>query len=142
MAKDHPLPAMSIGELALRTGSKVETIRYYERTGLMTDPPRTFGGHRVYGEEHFKRLAFICRGRALGFPMAQIKEMLAMMDTNNESCCEVAAATERHLASVRERMYDLQCLERALSNTLAKCHRSDAPDCAILDALQDVDNDS
>lgn len=134
-SQSQPQSTMSIGELALRTGSKVETIRYYERAGLMSDPPRTFGGHRIYDEAHYKRLSFICRGRALGFPMAEIKSMLGMMDTNTQSCSEVAAATSLHLSSVRERIYDLQCLERALSNTLAKCRRGDDPECAILDAL-------
>jgi len=128
-------PTMSIGELARLTGCKVETVRYYERTGLMTDPPRTEGGHRVYGQTHLQRLTFIRKGRDLGFSMEQINSLLSMIDAKRETCSEVAAKAERHLSSIRSRIDDLQRLERSLSETLAKCHRGDDPDCAILEAL-------
>lgn len=127
---------MSIGELARLTDCKIETIRYYERIGLMANPPRSEGGHRVYSAPHLKRLTFIRRGRELGFPMDQVKALLAMVDANTQCCAEVASQAEQHLASIRQRIHDLQRLETTLSETLAKCDRGDEPDCPILDALQ------
>jgi len=129
------LAAMGIGELARLTDCKVETIRYYERTGLMPSPPRTEGGHRVYGQTHLQRLTFIRKARALGFTMEQINSLLSMVDGEHQSCAIVAVEAERHLASIRQRIEDLQRLELTLSDTLAQCHRGDRPDCAILDAL-------
>jgi len=134
--KTQIFTALSIGELSRLTDCKVETIRYYERTGLMPSPPRTEGGHRVYAQAHLQRLTFVRKSRALGFTMEQIKSLLSMVDAERQSCASVALEAERHLASIRERIADLQCLEHTLADTLARCHRGDRPDCAILDALQ------
>jgi len=137
MTSPFPRPvAMSIGELSRKTGCKIETIRYYEKTGLMPAPPRSEGGHRVYAEDHLKRLIFIRRGRELGFSMEQLKGLLSMMDAKRLSCGEVAAEVEVHLAAVRKRIDALQRLEHTLSATLAQCHRGGQPDCPIIDALQ------
>jgi len=127
---------LSIGELSRLTDCKVETIRYYERTDLMPSPPRTAGGHRVYAQAHLQRLTFIRKSRALGFSMEQIKSLLSMVDADRQSCATVALEAEHHLASIRQRIADLQRLEHTLAETLARCHRGDRPDCAILDALQ------
>jgi len=135
-AKTQVFTGLSIGELARMTDCKVETIRYYERTDLMPAPPRTAGGHRVYGEAHLQRLTFIRKARALGFSMEQINSLLSMVDAERQSCATVAVEAERHLVSIRQRIEDLQRLEQTLSDTLAQCHRGDQPDCAILDALQ------
>ena len=128
--------SMSIGELSRKTGCKVETIRYYEKTGLMPSPPRSQGRHRVYSEDHLKRLTFIRRGRELGFSMEQLMSFLAMMGSSKLSCGEVAIEVERHLAAVRLRLDALKRMERTLSDTLAQCHRGGQPDCPIIDALQ------
>jgi len=130
---------MGIGALAKRTGCKVETIRYYERTGLMPSPPRTAGGHRMYDKDHLKRLSFIRHARGLGFPITQINSLLSMMDGDNLSCSEVAGQVEHHLVSIRERIRVLKALDKTLSATLAQCHRGDAPECPILDSLQTPD---
>ncbi|NQV48523.1 MAG: helix-turn-helix domain-containing protein [Rhodospirillaceae bacterium] len=126
----------SIGALSRETGCNIETIRYYEKTGLMPAPPRTGGGHRVYADRHLKRLTFIRRGRGLGFSMDQLKGLLAMMDAGHLSCGEVANQVEVHLLAVRQRLDALGRLEQILSETLTKCHRGDRPDCPIIDALQ------
>ena len=136
---DGSLPrefSMSIGELSRKTGCKIETIRYYEKTGLMPAPPRSQGRHRVYAEDHLKRLTFIRRGRELGFSMDQLKGFLAMMDSSELSCGEVAVEVEQHLIAVRQRLDGLQRMERMLSETLARCHRGGQTECPIIDALQ------
>jgi MerR family mercuric resistance operon transcriptional regulator len=73
-------PTMTIGPLSEKTGCNIETIRYYERIGMMPKPPRTAGGHRVYREEHLKRLTFIRRSRELGFTLDQVRNLLLLVD--------------------------------------------------------------
>ena len=131
-----PPVKMSIGELSRKTGCKIETVRYYEKTGLMPSPPRSEGGHRVYADEHLKRLTFIRRGRELGFSMEQIKGLLSMVDSEQLSCGQVATEAEQHLDAVRQRITALKSLESTLAKTLAQCHRGDQPSCPIIDALQ------
>ena len=128
--------SMSIGELSRKTGCKIETIRYYEKSGLMPTPPRSQGRHRMYAKDHLKRLTFIRRGRELGFSMDQIMSFLKMMDSHELSCGEVALEVEQHLVAVRQRLDALKRMERTLSDTLAQCHRGGQPECAIIDALQ------
>lgn len=137
-SRPHP-ERYSIGKLAKLTGTKAETVRYYESTGLMPAPPRTEGGHRAYSEDHRKRLLFIRRCRDLGFSMHQIEGLLAMVDSHSATCAEVAEKAEHHLQSIRQRIADLQALEQTLSETLSQCHRGDTPDCAILDVLSASD---
>ncbi|MBL4693719.1 MAG: helix-turn-helix domain-containing protein [Magnetovibrio sp.] len=133
---------MGIGALAKRTRCKVETIRYYEQTGLMPNPPRSSGGHRVYGDGHLKRLSFIRKARTLGFSMDNIKSLLALMEADHLSCGEVAEKAELHLKDVRQRIQALQNMEQTLSLTLADCHRGSNPECAIIDFFtQDADDD-
>ncbi|MBL4748229.1 MAG: helix-turn-helix domain-containing protein [Magnetovibrio sp.] len=126
---------MGIGELARRTACTVETVRYYEHTGLMPNPQRTAGGHRVYGLDHLKRLGFIRRARELGFGMDQIQSLLSMMDSGGLSCGEVARKTEQHLKDVRHRIAVLKKMEWTLSATLSQCHQGETADCPIIDAL-------
>jgi len=134
-AGNMPRLSIGIGEMSRRTGCKIETIRYYERSGLMPDPPRKSSGHRVYGEGHVKRLGFIRRGRELGFSMSQIKGLLSLVDTQRQSCSKVAAQVEPHLRSVRQRIEDLKRLETTLADTLSRCDRGDQPECPILESL-------
>ena len=82
-------PLMTIGPLAERTGCKVETIRYYERIGLLPKPVRSQGGHRHYGGEALKRLNFILRARRLGFGLDAVRVLLNLADGHGESCGEV-----------------------------------------------------
>lgn len=131
-----PGVSMSIGELAAQTGCKVETIRYYEKTGLIPSPPRTAGGHRVYAQKHLKRLKFVRRGRELGFSMKQIRGLLETMEADSLSCGEVARRVEDHLNAVRGRVEALRRLESILSITLEQCDRGEQPACPIIDALQ------
>ena len=122
-------------ELARRTGCNLETIRYYEKTGMMPDPPRTASGYRVYDEAHVSRLRFILRARELGFSIEQIRGLLDLVDGGTQTCAHVKERTERHLADVRARIADLKRIEKVLAATAAKCSGEDVPECPVLEAL-------
>lgn len=124
-----------IGVLSAETGVNIETIRYYEKIGLMPAPPRTEGRQRVYDSVHLKRLSFIRRGRELGFSLDQIRELLGLVRGHDLTCAEVKAMTEQHVTDIRWKVKDLKRLERVLNDLAARCHGKQVPDCPILDAL-------
>jgi len=128
---------MSRGEIARHTGCNIETVRYYERIGLLADPPRTDGGHRVYDTEHVKRLAFILRGRALGFSIEELREFLGLVDGGAVTCAEVKSRTLDHLANVRHKLSDLKRLEKVLKDISNQREGNESPDYPIIDALYD-----
>lgn len=121
--------------LARRTGCNLETIRYYEKIGMLRDPPRTVSGYRVYDEEHVARLRFILRARELGFTIEEIRGLLGLVDGGTQTCAEVKAVTECHLADVRTKIADLQRIEKVLASTAARCSGDEAPDCPVLETL-------
>lgn len=127
----------SIGQLAERTKCKVETVHYYEKSGLMPEPPRTGGGHRVYALSHIKRLNFIRRCRELGFSIEQIRELLKFIDEPNHYCGEVKAMAMLQSREVQQKIDDLQRLKLALNEMVSKCKgaRYSIDDCPIIDAL-------
>lgn len=122
-------------ELARRTGCNLETIRYYEKIGLMLGPPRTAAGYRVYGAGHVSRLRFILRARELGFPIEELRSLLSMVDAHDYTCGDIQAMTVAHLKSVRDRIRDLQRLERSLSAIADKCSGDAVPECPIIDEM-------
>lgn len=122
-------------ELARRTGCNLETIRYYEKTGMMPDPPRTASGYRIYDESHISRLRFILRARELGFSVEQIRGLLILVDDGTQTCAEVKDRTEQHLADVRAKIVDLERIEKVLAETAAQCSGKDVPECPVLEAL-------
>ena len=115
----------------------IETIRYYERIGLVKAPDRTSGGTRQYNQERIKELFFIKRSRELGFSLDEIRALLAMISGPQFTCREVHAMTLAHLHDVRKKISDLQRLERVLVQMASKCSRGAIPDCPIVDALFD-----
>ena len=121
--------------LARRTGCNLETIRYYEKIGMMPEPPRTEAGYRVYDDRHMERLRFILRARELGFSLDDIRGLLALVDRGTQTCAEVKERTERHLADVREKIADLKRIERVLAETAAQCSGDEVPECPVLEAL-------
>ncbi len=125
-----------IGVLSAEAGVNIETIRYYERIGLMPAPPRTEGRQRVYDNGYFKRLTFIRRSRELGFSLDQIRDLLGLVRGHNLTCAEVKAVTEQHIGDIRRKVKDLKRLERVLVELAAQCRGNAVPDCPILDALQ------
>lgn len=122
-------------ELARTAGCNLETIRYYEKTGIMPDPPRTATGYRVYDETHLSRLRLILRARELGFAIEQIRSLLGLVDGGTQTCAEVKERTERHLTDVRAKIADLRRIEKVLATTAAQCSGEAVPECPILEAL-------
>lgn len=123
------------GELARRAGCNLETIRYYEKIGLLTEPPRSANGYRIYGDAHIGRLRFILRGRELGFAIEEIRGLMTLVDSGNQTCAEVKARTELHLTDVRAKIADLRRIESILARTAAQCSGDAVPECPILEAL-------
>lgn len=132
MTRRKPL---GIGALSKQSGCNIETIRYYERIGLMAAPGRTAGGHRVYDDDLAKRLFFILRSRQLGFSINEIRTLLHMVDGDDMSCVEVMSVTEEHLADVQRKIKDLRKLERVLKDMVAQCSGTEVPECPIIDCL-------
>ncbi|WP_157018066.1 MerR family transcriptional regulator [Mesorhizobium xinjiangense] len=122
-------------ELARRTGCNLETIRYYEKIGMMPDPPRTASGYRIYDDSHVSRLRFILRARELGFSIEQVRGLLDLVDGGRQTCAEVKERTERHLCDVRAKIADLKRIEKVLATTAAQCSGEDVPECPVLEAL-------
>ena len=126
--------AATIGALSRLTGCNIETIRYYERRGLMPRPPRSLGGHRLYDDGDVRRLRFIRRGRELGFPLPAVRELLGL-DESRGTCAQAQALAAAHLAEVRRKISDLRRMERVLARTLSRCRGAGVPGCPLLDAL-------
>lgn len=134
--KDHgSVKDIKRGELSQRTGCNLETIRYYDKIGLMPDPPRSASGYRVYDETHVARLRFILRGRELGFSIKEIRGLLSLVDRGTQTCAEVQALTEQHLSEVRAKIRDLKRIEKVLAETAAQCSGEEVPECPVLEAL-------
>lgn len=123
------------GELAKLTGCNLETIRYYEKISLIPAPPRGANGYRAYDESHVRRLRFILRARELGFAIDDVHGLLQLVDGGKQTCAEVKARTEKHLADVRAKIADLRRIERTLAATAASCSGEEVPECPILDSL-------
>jgi MerR family mercuric resistance operon transcriptional regulator len=124
----------AIGSISKATGVNVETIRYYERIGLLARPSRTPSRHRRFGNEHRQRLFFIRRARELGFSILEIKALLGLPG-QNRTCAEIKSLTELHRASVQAKIRGLKRLERTLSDLAKKCGDGQLSHCPILDSL-------
>lgn len=129
------MQGLTIGKLADNAGINLETIRYYERIGLMPKPERTGGGHRSYEASHVRRLAFIRRARELGFGLDDIRALLALAEPGRTSCCQVQKIAEHHLDNVRTKLAQLRRMESVLAATVAKCHGDNSPACPVLEML-------
>jgi len=113
--------SLTIGRLAKLAEVNIETIRYYERRGLLPEPSRTDAGYRLYGEESVARLRFIKQAQALGFTLEEIGELLALRVDAATSCGEVRHRAERKVADVAEKLRSLQAIQRALMELIAAC---------------------
>jgi MerR family transcriptional regulator, mercuric resistance operon regulatory protein len=127
--------AMPIGELSRLTGVNIETIRYYEKIKMLRPPPRTEGGRRIYGPAETRVLAFIRRGRELGFGLEDIRALIALGAPGKASCADVREIAAHHLDNIRAKIADLRKLERLLAKTIAQCSGNRVPDCPVLDIL-------
>ena len=126
---------LTIGLLAERTGTKVETIRFYERSGLLPAPARTAGNYRVYGSAHLSRLSFIRRARDLGFSLDQVRALLALADDRTRPCAAVDAIARDHRAEVERKLRDLQAMKAELDRVIDQCTCGTVAECRIIDTL-------
>ncbi len=124
----------SIGEAARRSGVPVETIRYYERAGIVPGPPRSESGRRVYDAAGITRLCLIKRCRDLGFPLANARALLALSENSDAPCGDVKVIAEGHLAEVGRKIRALRDLEAALSDLVRECAEGNTA-CPALRAL-------
>ncbi|MFT0546264.1 Cd(II)/Pb(II)-responsive transcriptional regulator [Allopusillimonas ginsengisoli] len=129
---------IKIGELAKRTECQAETIRYYEKEGLLPQPSRSGGNYRLYGEEHIERLRFIRHCRTLDMALDDVRTLLIYRDTPDEDCGDVNTLLDEHIHAVEVRVKELMQLKRHLTVLRQKCS-SAAPteSCGILRALSD-----
>jgi len=132
---------LTIGQLSDRIGCSVPTIRFYEEIGLIPEAIRTEGGRRSYGDEDAKLLTFIRRCRDFGFPVEQVRDLVALSTSSERNCFEARDLACGHLKNVREKIAEMKALERSLEEFIERCDiqcaGGPAADCVIFDDLAD-----
>lgn len=127
---------MRIGELHQATGVSIETIRFYEKEGLLSTPVRSGNGYRIYGPEHLERLSFIRHCRALEMPLSEIKQMLGFVAHPEADCGDINQLIDVQLARVKVRLKSMRALEKQLTNLRVHCEAGNsAAECGILHEL-------
>jgi DNA-binding transcriptional MerR regulator len=129
--------SIGIGDLARHSGCKPETVRYYERIGLLPDATRSAGGQRRYDERAIRRLTFIRHARDFGFSIEAVRELLAMADHPAMPCDEVDAVAKHHLAEVESRLQRLKALRDELKRMVTQCAGGQVKSCHIIEVLSD-----
>lgn len=129
--------ALTIGKLASRGGVNVQTIRYYERSGLLPKPSRAASGYRLYADDAVRRLSFIKQAQILGFSLSEIQELLSLRMQSNTTCADIRQRARQKIVAVDKKIEDLQRIKGALTKLAAAC-RGNGPtsDCPILEALE------
>lgn len=131
------MTAMTIGELAKAAGVHIETVRYYERRGLLPEPARRPSGYRAYAEATVARLRFIKNAQELGFALAEIEKLLALRVDVNTNCAKVRRQAEAKLLEVERKLQTLQAIQAALTQLVTACERDEAQgECPILEVLE------
>lgn len=126
--------AMSIGDVAARSGLPAKTIRYYEDIGLVA-PIRASNGYRNFRQTDLHRLAFLARARSLGFSLDDCRSLLALYDDRRRTSAEVKAIARKHLARIERKIAELESLRGTLCHLVERCHGDDRPNCPILEDL-------
>ena len=127
---------MKIGELATRAGCDVQTVRFYEREGLLEAPARESSGYRRYAGRHLQRLQFIRHCRSLSIPLPEIRQLLAFAAAPEQSCGQVNALLDEHIAAVQQRIGALEALEKQLVALRKQCDGDMSHPCAILESFR------
>jgi len=128
-------PTYAIGAVSKQTSCHIETIRYYERIGLLPAPSRSASGYRRYGLEHLKRLRFVRRARDLGFTLDEIRRLLRLADRRERSCAQARDLATAHLRDVQAKLKDLRVMARVLKAMIAQCADGTLPECPLIEAL-------
>jgi MerR family mercuric resistance operon transcriptional regulator len=137
--KEHGLAEIRIGDLSHRTGCNIETIRYYERVGLLPHPPRSPSRYRLYDSNDVRRLTFVRRSRELGFSLDEVRALLAVSaNSGQETCAEVRDLAAHHLEDIRAKIADLRAMERVLADSVRRCDAGEDPGCPLIDALSAI----
>lgn len=126
---------MKVGQLARLTGTSAETIRYYERIGLLRPPERTASNYRSYGKKDVERLVFIRRARGLGFSIQQVRELLGLADDPSRPCSAVDEIARTHEAEVERKIAELGALRLELQRLIGQCGQGRVSTCRIIEAL-------
>lgn len=126
---------MRIGQLAKATGTSPETIRYYEREGILPTADRTDSNYRDYSPDHLAALTFVRRARELGFGMAQVRRLLALSDNAEKPCGDIDRLVEEQLVEVDRKIADLTLLRDELGQMLRTCKGENIGDCRIVESL-------
>lgn len=126
---------LTIGDLGKTTHTKVETIRYYERIGLLPKPRRTTGNYRDYGQAELGRLSFIRRARDLGFSLDQVRALLRLSDDRDCDCAGIDRIAGAHLVEIDRKLADLTALRRELKAMIESCDGGTIAECRIIEAL-------
>ncbi len=126
---------MKIGELAASAGCDVQTVRFYEREGLLEEPQREASGYRRYAERHLTRLNFIRHCRSLDISLPEVRQLLAFAAEPDQTCAQVNELLDRHVTLVRQRLQALRSLERQLVSLRKTCDGDVSRPCAILESF-------
>ena len=130
---------MTIGQLATRAGVGVETIRFYERRGLIPQPPRPFSGYREYSQEAVARVVFIRRAKELGFSLKEIGELLSLRVEPGANCGAVKRRAEAKISDIESKVHSLRKMRRTLNKLTRACEeRTSTSECPILGSLDQV----
>jgi MerR family mercuric resistance operon transcriptional regulator len=131
---------LTIGQLAKKAQVNIETVRYYERRGLLPEPPRKDSGYRQYSENDVSRLLFIKRAQTLGFTLKEILELLSLRVDPNTTCGDVKRRAEAKIADIEEKTLALKKMKKALTKLAATCKgRGPTSECPILEMLNSED---
>lgn len=131
------MSTITIGKLAKKSDVNIETVRFYERKGLMPKPSRSPSGYRLYSDDDQKRLHFILLAKNHGFTLSDIKDLLELRVDPSSTCEEVKAKADHKIEAIEGKIAELQCMKRALAVLAATCH-GDGPagECPLLDAFE------
>jgi Cu(I)-responsive transcriptional regulator len=129
--------ALKIGDLARATDTKVETVRYYERIGLMSPPARTEGNYRSYTTAHLQRLNFVRHARGLGFDITEIRSLLDLADQPERDCGEADRIASGHLGAIEAKIARLEVLRAELARMVGECRGGQVASCRVMEALAD-----
>lgn len=127
--------SLSIGEVAAMAGVNVQTLRFYERRGLIEEPPRGASGYREYPEDSIRRIRFIKRAQDLGFALAEVQQLLRLRDDPGMPCSKVQTTARAKMDEIDEKLRRLRAMRAALNDLVTSCAANRAHHCPLLEAL-------